>query len=63
MITECNWHTCRKPGPIAAGLGVVALAFGMLFDWHRTLQYIGTSGLLLTLLVRATTYEEPQVST
>lgn len=39
----------------------LALAAGLLIDWRRTLQYIGTGGLLFTALLRTTSYSKPQV--
>lgn len=46
---------------IALGGAALALAAGVLIDWRRTLQYIGTGGLLFTALLRTTSYSRPQV--
>lgn len=61
QANKCGFYLCRSPAVIAAGLGVAALTIGLLTDWHRTLQLIGTNGILLTLLARTTSYERPQV--
>jgi len=39
----------------------IALAVGVLIDWRRTLQYVGTGSLLFTALLRTTKYSKPQV--
>lgn len=46
---------------ITLGGVAVALAIGVLVDWRRTLQYIGTGGLLFSALARTTSYSKPQV--
>ena len=43
------------------GGAAAALALSALIDWRRTLQFIGTSGLLFTAALRATSYQQPQV--
>jgi rhodanese-related sulfurtransferase len=50
----------RNPVSITLGGVAVALAIGVLVDWRRTLQYIGTGGLLLSALARTTSYSKPQ---
>ena len=45
---------------VLGGAGAV-LALFALVDWRHTLQFIGTSGLLLTAALRATSYQQPQV--
>lgn len=52
---------CRNPVSITLGGVALALAVGILVDWRRTLQYIGTGGLLFSALVRTTSYSKPQV--
>jgi hypothetical protein len=52
---------CRNPVSITLGGAALALAVGILVDWRRTLQYIGTGGLLFTALARTTSYSKPQV--
>jgi hypothetical protein len=46
---------------LTAGIISVALVVSALIDWHRTLQFVGVAGILLTLINRATQYESPQV--
>lgn len=58
-------HLCdgrRSPVLLAGSLTSLALVVGAALDWHRTLQYVGVAGLLLSVLNRTTTYESPQVS-
>ena len=56
--TTCG---CRDPIIAIAAVGGVALGGLALLDWHYALGYVGTVGILLTIVAWFTSYNSPQV--
>lgn len=50
----------RSPELLLGSIASLALVVGAVLDWHQTLQFVGVTGLLLSVINRATSYESPQ---